>query len=84
MTYDEFRVAGHKLIDWVADFRAGIRDYSVAAQIESGESRSGLPTTPPEYELRHIGLGAYPAERADVEAVWLLIYKTAEKLVGES
>ncbi len=48
MTPEEFRQAGHELIDWIADHRAGIEDRPVKARIEPGDVRRALPASPPE------------------------------------
>lgn len=48
MTPDEFRAAGYRLIDWIADYRATVADRPVAATTEPGEVRDKLPATPPE------------------------------------
>ncbi len=48
MTPEEFRQAGHQLIDWVADFRAGIAQRPVMAQVEPGALRAQLPPAPPQ------------------------------------
>ena len=48
MTPEEFRVAGHVLIDWIADHRANIPDLPVAAQVRPGEVRDALPARAPE------------------------------------
>src|SRR5437762_1434258 len=34
---DEFRAAGHGLIDWVADYLAGVDRYPVLAQVQPGD-----------------------------------------------
>lgn len=47
MTPEEFRKAGHELIDWIADFRAGIAERPVMAQVEPGAIKAALPTAPP-------------------------------------
>jgi aromatic-L-amino-acid decarboxylase len=47
MTPDEFREYGHKLIDWLADYRAGIASRPVIAQTEPGQVKAALPTEPP-------------------------------------
>lgn len=46
MTPEEFRAAGHLLIDWVADFRAGIGELPVQAQVRPGEVRAAMPSAP--------------------------------------
>src|SRR5689334_3783037 len=48
MTPDEFRRIGHRLIDWIADYRAGLADRPVAARTAPGEVREQLPSSPPE------------------------------------
>ena len=48
MTPEEFRTQGHTLIDWVADFRAGIGQRPVMAQVQPGEVKAQLPATPPQ------------------------------------
>jgi len=48
MTPEEFRRIGHRLIDWVADYRAGIAGRPVMASAEPGTVRAQLPAAPPE------------------------------------
>jgi len=48
MTSEEFRRVGHELIDWVADYFENIEQLPVLAQIEPGELKAQLPTSPPE------------------------------------
>lgn len=47
MDHEDFRRAGHALIDWVADFRAGIAGLPVMARVEPGQVRARVPRTPP-------------------------------------
>ena len=47
MTPEEFRLAGHQLIDWIADYREKIPEQSVKASVTPGEVRSGFSSTPP-------------------------------------
>lgn len=47
MTPEEFRVAGHQLIDWIADYRQRVPNLPVRAQVEPGEIRSAMPAQPP-------------------------------------
>ncbi len=51
MTPEEFRAAGHQLIDWIADYRARVYDGAlpVIAQTSPGEVRAALPPSPPEH-----------------------------------
>ena len=48
MPTEEFRRHGHYLIDWIADYFEHIDDLPVLAQVEPGELKSQLPTSPPE------------------------------------
>jgi aromatic-L-amino-acid decarboxylase len=48
MNPEEFRLAGHKLIDWIADYRAGIAGLPVMSRAEPGEIRAQLPSAPPD------------------------------------
>ena len=48
MTPEEFRKAGHQLIDWIADYREQIETMPVRAQVNPGDVRSQLPVQPPE------------------------------------
>jgi len=48
MTPEEFRRAGHELVDWIADFRAGLESRPVMARTAPGEVARAFPTTPPE------------------------------------
>lgn len=47
MTPEEFRTAGHALIDWIADERAAVRDRHVLPAVGPGDVRAMLPTEPP-------------------------------------
>ena len=46
MTPEEFRKAGHALIDWIADYRQRIPELPVRAQVQPGEVRAALPVAP--------------------------------------
>jgi aromatic-L-amino-acid decarboxylase len=48
MTPEEFRLAGHELIDWIADNRKNLESLPVRAQVAPGEVRDALPASPPE------------------------------------
>ena len=45
---EEFRAAGHELIDWIADYRARIPQLPVQAQVKPGEVAGKLPRRAPE------------------------------------
>lgn len=48
MNTDEFRKRGHELIDWIANYRAGVADRPVMAQTAPGHIRRALPASPPD------------------------------------
>ncbi|MGH9533909.1 MAG: pyridoxal phosphate-dependent decarboxylase family protein [Terriglobales bacterium] len=48
MTSDEFRRCGHQMIDWIADYRAGLAQRPVLAPTAPGEVRRRLPAAPPQ------------------------------------
>lgn len=48
MTPDEFRAAGHALIDWIADYRADLEHRPVRAQVEPGDVHRQFAATPPD------------------------------------
>lgn len=48
MTPEEFRAHGHQLIDWIADYRAGLATLPVLAQVLPGEVAAQLPESAPE------------------------------------
>ncbi|MDH3759787.1 MAG: pyridoxal-dependent decarboxylase [Gammaproteobacteria bacterium] len=48
MTPEEFRSAGHQLIDWIADYRSNLEQRPVRAQIEPGDIRRAFSQQPPE------------------------------------
>ncbi len=43
----EFRKYGHKLIDWIADYMENIESYPVLSQVEPGQIKNMLPSSPP-------------------------------------
>jgi aromatic-L-amino-acid decarboxylase len=48
MTPEEFRRYGHRLVDWLADYHAGIAERPVMPAVRPGEIRKQLPADPPE------------------------------------
>ena len=47
MTPEEFRQAGHELIDWIADYRANLEQRPVRAQVEPGDVKRNFAASPP-------------------------------------
>lgn len=48
MNPEEFRRFGHRLIDWIADYRASAATRPVMSTVEPGSIRARLPKAPPE------------------------------------
>ena len=49
MSAEEFRRYGYELIDWIADYFDRIEELPVLSQIEPGDLKAQLPSSPPEY-----------------------------------
>ncbi len=49
MTPEEFREAGHRLIDWIADYRASLESKPVMSTLAPGEVKAMFPTSPPQH-----------------------------------
>ncbi len=48
MTPEEFRQAGHQLIDWIADYRQTISEQPVKARVKPGDVKAGFSSKPPQ------------------------------------
>jgi aromatic-L-amino-acid decarboxylase len=48
MTPEEFRAAGHTLVDWIADYRTHLVQGPVRSTVDPGEVAAALPPHPPE------------------------------------
>jgi aromatic-L-amino-acid/L-tryptophan decarboxylase len=48
VTPEEFRKAGHDVVDWIADFRATLENRPVMARTAPGEVARAFPAAPPE------------------------------------
>jgi aromatic-L-amino-acid decarboxylase len=48
MDTEEFRAEGHRLIDWIADYRARVETRPVMARTEPGDVKRQLPAAPPD------------------------------------
>src|SRR5256885_5652210 len=42
-TSDEFRAAGHRMIDWIADYLDGVDQHPVLSRVKPGEIEARLP-----------------------------------------
>ncbi len=49
MPADEFRAAGHALVDWIAEYLEHAGNYPVLAQVQPGELARRLPQAAPEH-----------------------------------
>lgn len=47
MTPEEFKLHGHALIDWIAEYLEGVEQYPVAGLVQPGDIRASLPEHPP-------------------------------------
>ena len=65
MTPDQFREYGHKLIDWIADYRATLGSRPVMARTEPGQVRESLPVEPP------IAPDSFDAVMRDLDSILL-------------
>jgi len=67
MTPDEFRRAGHDLIDWIADYRERVAraEFPVMARTKPGALRAALPESPPQQPE------PFEAVRRDLDALIL-------------
>src|SRR5690349_13405610 len=48
MTPEEFRREGHKIVDWIADYRARVAERPVMSPVAPGSVKAQLPAAPPE------------------------------------
>jgi len=48
MDPDEFRRAGHQIIDWIADYLENTSRYPVLSTLKPGQLKSRIPDRPPE------------------------------------
>jgi aromatic-L-amino-acid decarboxylase len=47
VTPEEFRAFGHRVVDWIADYRRDVANNPVMARTTPGEIRAALPAEPP-------------------------------------
>jgi aromatic-L-amino-acid decarboxylase len=48
MSPEEFRTAGHEVVDWIADYLRDIRDLPVLPDVQPGDLMDALPAAGPE------------------------------------
>jgi aromatic-L-amino-acid decarboxylase len=63
MTPEEFRAQGHRIVDWIADYRARVGTFPVMARTEPGDVKKQLPAAPPDSPER------FDAIVADLERI---------------
>jgi aromatic-L-amino-acid decarboxylase len=49
MTPEQFREYGHRVVDWVADYWAGLAGHAVTPSVAPGAVAAALPSAPPEH-----------------------------------
>src|SRR5512135_256502 len=49
MDADTFRLLGHRLVDWIADYRQRLESLPVMSTVAPGAIRAQLPQEPPEH-----------------------------------
>ncbi len=47
MKNEDFRRAGHQLVDWIADYFENVEKYPVLSRVEPGEIKKLVPAVPP-------------------------------------
>ena len=47
-TSDDFRSAGHEIVDWIADYLEDPREYPVLPDMQPGDLAAKLPKSAPE------------------------------------
>jgi aromatic-L-amino-acid decarboxylase len=67
MTPEEFRRAGHELVDWIADYRTRVAagEFPVMSRNSPGDLRQALPSAPPQQPE------AFAAIRGDLDTLIL-------------
>ncbi len=48
MTNEHFRKSAHEIVDWMADYMENVEQLPVKSQVEPGEIKAKLPSTPPQ------------------------------------
>ena len=48
MTNEEFRLAGHQVVDWIADYRERLGSQPVMSTVEPGSIKARVPEDPPQ------------------------------------
>ncbi len=47
MKNDDFRLVGHRFVDWIADYFENIEKYPILSLVEPGEVKKNIPAVPP-------------------------------------
>jgi aromatic-L-amino-acid decarboxylase len=63
LNIEEYRRFGHRLIDWIADYRASLEERPVQSRAQPGSIRAACPVDPPEEP------GSFDAFLSDLERI---------------
>ena len=63
MSHDDFRRAGHDLVDWIADYWERVEELPVLSQAAPGDIRAAWPDKPPQHAE------TWESIMADVESI---------------
>ena len=48
MTSSDFRKTGYQFIDWINNYLSNLENYTVLPNVQPGDIKSSLPSSPPE------------------------------------
>jgi aromatic-L-amino-acid decarboxylase len=72
LTPEQFRALGHRTVDFLADYMAGIERFPVQPRLEPGQVAAAIPAHPPQR-----GLG----EAVDPIAAWAEVFDDLERTI---
>jgi aromatic-L-amino-acid/L-tryptophan decarboxylase len=92
VTPEDFRAAGHELIDWIADYRSSVRDRPVRSEVSAHWVRQSLAGPPPELpetlsavmaDLDHIVVPGITQTQSPGYYAWFPSNATLESVLGD-
>jgi len=92
VTPEEFRVAAHQLIDWIADYRATVTQRPVRSEVAPGWVRDALGAPPPEapepfedvlQDLRDVVVPGVTQTQAPGYFAWFPSNASLESVLGD-